>query len=168
MLFRSGLATNVQFLRRVLATPSFVRPCLDTALIQRQHASLFGPNPIRPEWAVAAALAHLLGGEDRARESAQWLDPWARGDGFALCGRGQRRWRWRINGQVVDSTLYSAPQPMLQVADLPSARWWFAMGEHGAEIVWGEQRLRAQVHTLGEQWHVFMDQGACKIGRAHV
>ena len=41
-----GLATNVQFLRRVARTDSFAQAGLDTALIQREQAVLFHQEPV--------------------------------------------------------------------------------------------------------------------------
>ncbi len=41
-----GLATNVQFLRRVARTDSFAQAKLDTALIQREQAVLFHQEPV--------------------------------------------------------------------------------------------------------------------------
>ncbi|CAM5780449.1 acetyl/propionyl/methylcrotonyl-CoA carboxylase subunit alpha [Ottowia pentelensis] len=58
-----GVQTNVQFLRRVLATPAFSQAQLDTALIQREQARLFHQDPLGAELAVAAAAAHSVLGE---------------------------------------------------------------------------------------------------------
>ncbi|MGZ5187399.1 MAG: acetyl-CoA carboxylase biotin carboxylase subunit, partial [Caldimonas sp.] len=38
-----GVANNVEFLGRLIATPSFAKADLDTALIEREHAALFAP-----------------------------------------------------------------------------------------------------------------------------
>ncbi|MFZ9286908.1 MAG: acetyl-CoA carboxylase biotin carboxylase subunit, partial [Burkholderiaceae bacterium] len=53
-----GLNTNVQFLRHVLATPSFAQAQLDTALISREADRLFQQQPVAPALAVAALVAH--------------------------------------------------------------------------------------------------------------
>ncbi len=42
-----GVANNVEFLGRLVATPSFVSADLDTALIEREHDALF-PAPAQP------------------------------------------------------------------------------------------------------------------------
>ncbi|RYZ06564.1 MAG: acetyl-CoA carboxylase biotin carboxylase subunit, partial [Comamonadaceae bacterium] len=55
-----GLATNVQFLRHVLRTDSFANAKLDTALIERERAVLFGQEPLAVSLSVAAAVAHTL------------------------------------------------------------------------------------------------------------
>ncbi|MEN9398441.1 MAG: hypothetical protein RLZ81_2971, partial [Pseudomonadota bacterium] len=55
-----GLATNVQFLRRVLRSESFAGANLDTALIERERAVLFGQDEVGLPLAVAAAVAQTL------------------------------------------------------------------------------------------------------------
>ena len=49
-----GLATNVQFLRHVVRSPSFAKAKLDTALIQREQAVLFDQEPLGLPLAAAA------------------------------------------------------------------------------------------------------------------
>ena len=56
-----GLATNVQFLRRVLASDSFATAKLDTALIAREHGALFGAPRVTRERALASATASSTG-----------------------------------------------------------------------------------------------------------
>jgi 3-methylcrotonyl-CoA carboxylase alpha subunit len=52
-----GVANNVEFLGRLVASDSFVRADLDTALIEREHTALF-PAPARPpEGRLAARRA---------------------------------------------------------------------------------------------------------------
>ncbi|MBU6502230.1 MAG: ATP-grasp domain-containing protein, partial [Burkholderiales bacterium] len=81
-----GVQTNVQFLRRVLATPAFSQAQLDTALIERERSRLFAQDPLGVELAVAAAAAHSVLAE-RASETA---DPFSRRDGFRSHGVASR------------------------------------------------------------------------------
>lgn len=55
-----GLATNVQFLRRVARTDAFAQAKLDTALIPREQAVLFHQEPVGLPLAAAAAVAQTL------------------------------------------------------------------------------------------------------------
>jgi len=55
-----GVATNVSWLRRLLATPEFVRGELDTSLLARLEV----PPPPAPPLEVLSAAARLLGGGD--------------------------------------------------------------------------------------------------------
>ncbi len=82
-----GVANNVQFLSRLMATRAFVGADLDTTLIEREHAQLFPAQSIAPDSAIAAAalgvlrLQRLLAG---------------RGLGAAVWRSGQA---WRLNAQ---------------------------------------------------------------------
>jgi len=82
-----GLHTNVAFLRRCAATPSFSGADLDTGLIERERAVLFGQAGLPLDVAAAGVVAHTLALE-AATEDA---DPWSRRDGFRLAGDAVRR-----------------------------------------------------------------------------
>src|SRR5256885_9257722 len=60
-----GLATNVQFLRLVIASDAFATAKLDTALIEREKQHLFHQQRLPQAQAVAAAVAQVLQAEDR-------------------------------------------------------------------------------------------------------
>ncbi|MBX9834101.1 MAG: acetyl-CoA carboxylase biotin carboxylase subunit, partial [Burkholderiaceae bacterium] len=77
-----GLATNVQFLRRVARTESFAKANLDTALIPREQAVLFHQESVGLPLAAAAAVAQAVLNE-RASEG---VDPFSRRDGFHTHG----------------------------------------------------------------------------------
>ncbi len=81
-----GVANNVAFLGRLVATPAFAAADLDTALIERQHELLFdaAQPPPREAW-LAGAVATLLRAHSGARDS-----PWSSVDGWRLGGRSQR------------------------------------------------------------------------------
>ncbi len=96
-----GLQTNVQFLRRVLATPSFSQARLDTALIERERASLFEQDPLGTGLTVAAAVAQTLL-EERASETH---DPFSRRDGWRSHGVASRRFDFKIAGQPLVAKL---------------------------------------------------------------
>ncbi len=160
-----GLATNVQFLRRVLATDSFAKARLDTALITREQAVLFGDAALSIERALAAAVAWAYAADDQASDRASWGDPFARIDGFQPFGTSQRRWLWRVGEQNVTTTLTAGPAATLALGEQPARSW--SATRHGDEldIVWGEQRWRARVHVWGDQVHVFAPEGARVIER---
>ncbi|HRL39045.1 MAG TPA: acetyl-CoA carboxylase biotin carboxylase subunit, partial [Comamonas denitrificans] len=73
-----GLATNVQFLRYVLASNAFAQAHLDTALIERERDVLFNQDKLGLELAVAAAVAQTV----LAEQAQQSADPFSRTDGF--------------------------------------------------------------------------------------
>ena len=79
-----GVANNVGFLERLVTSPSFTRPTLDTSLIEREHAWLaLGESEPDEESLVLAALAILLGEREAAMAVAP-QSPWAVPDGWRL------------------------------------------------------------------------------------
>ena len=90
-----GVANNVEFLGRLIATPSFANADLDTGLIEREHETLFSaPAPAPDEAWLLAALAELL--HDAAEPAtgvpaADAGSPWRALDGWRLNGRAARR-----------------------------------------------------------------------------
>ena len=165
-----GLHTNVQFLRRVVHTDSFAQARLDTALIQREEASLFKQEPLGLAPCVAAVVTHTL----QQEQALQGHDPFSQRDGWLAYGQTHRRFGFVFHGENVAAILTYAHdgQRLLQVDDATAPLRWSARcndatGEQELEVHWGDQSLRAQVHMHiegGEDVaHVFTPQGATRI-----
>ena len=159
-----GVQTNVQFLRRVLATPSFSQARLDTALIEREQARLFNQDPLGVELAVAAAAAHAVLGE-RASEGS---DPFSRRDGFRSHGVASRRIDYDYQGQgVVAKLRYLDDGPSLQVGDAPAAALDFTAQGEGADapidVRYNGRRQVLRVYRRGDVLHIFGDAGATQV-----
>lgn len=90
-----GLHTNVQFLRFVTRCASFSAADLDTALITREQAALFGQRPLTPAFALAAALAHQLLQE----QSHQGPEPFSQRDGWRIAGPATRAFSYQLYGE---------------------------------------------------------------------
>ncbi len=57
----SGLHTNLEFLRRMVANPAFAAAELDTQFISEHQQQLFATEQLTPAfWAFAAALLHQV------------------------------------------------------------------------------------------------------------
>jgi len=81
-----GLATNRDFLRRLVLHPAMLRAELDTAFVTRHAAALVPPPKPAPAEALAAfALLHRAA----AGRSAPPASPWERTDGFRLFGAAE-------------------------------------------------------------------------------
>ena len=96
----AGLATNRDFLRRVLRHPAFMGGAIDTGFIERHREDLLPPPAPAPRLALAAAsLAMLLdAGEAAAAGAASSADrhsPWHRRDGWRLNGATYQDVAWR-------------------------------------------------------------------------
>lgn len=80
-----GLTANVDFLHRLVETPSFASADLDTGLIERESERLFPSTPVPAEAWYIAALEELLGEQVSPSPS-----PWSLHDGWRLIGRAGR------------------------------------------------------------------------------
>jgi 3-methylcrotonyl-CoA carboxylase alpha subunit len=96
----AGLATNRDFLVRLLHHSAFVAGEIDTGFIERHRADLIPPPAPAPAVALAAAsLALLLNDADAAAAAGAAAgdphSPWHRRDGWRLNGDTYRDLRWR-------------------------------------------------------------------------
>ena len=159
-----GLATNVQFLRRVARTDSFAQAKLDTALIQREQAVLFHQEPVGLPLAAAAAVAQTLLHE-RASEGA---DPFSRRDGFHTHGVVQRRFEFEFAGEHVKASLTYERGGSLTLSvgsgeAMVTSPLVFEQRASGIELQFAGQRTRAAVYPQGEVDHVFTPLGSTQI-----
>ncbi len=164
-----GVTSNIDFLSRLVASPSFARAELDTGLIERERDFLFpagAPNePARDAW-LLAALAELLRdrnyGAAHAAASSDPYSPWHLRDG------------WRMNGAARrEIALRHAQVEKRIVAAYRGSGFWLeleggriaATGELGADgrlcADLGGRRLHATVVPVGERRHVFFDGKSC-------
>ncbi|WP_306553862.1 acetyl/propionyl/methylcrotonyl-CoA carboxylase subunit alpha [Acidovorax sp.] len=159
-----GLATNVQFLRRVARTEAFASAKLDTALIPREQAVLFHQEPVGLPLAAAAAVAQTLLRE-RASEG---VDPFSRRDGFHTHGVVQRRFEFEFGGEHAKALLTYERGGILHLAvgegdaAVAGPLVFSAVGQ-GIELQFAGQRTRAAVYAQGEVDHVFTPLGATQI-----
>lgn len=159
-----GLATNVQFLRRVAKTDAFAQAKLDTALIPREQAVLFHQEPVGLPLAAAAAVAQTLL-KERASEG---VDPFSRRDGFHTHGVVQRRFEFEFGGEHAKAWLTYERGGSLHLAvgegeTAVAGPLVFAPQANGIELQFAGQRTRAAVYAQGEVDHVFTPQGATQI-----
>ncbi len=155
-----GLHTNVAFLRRVVASPSFANADLDTALIERERALLFNAAPLPIEVAAAGVVAHALAAE-RALEST---DPWSRRDGWRLHGSAMRRFDLMAQGTHHVFTLERNAGAQTLVSG--AQRWPLATRALGAsryDVTLAERRLGLTVYATGERFSVFAPDGSAVV-----
>ncbi|MGZ5265917.1 MAG: acetyl-CoA carboxylase biotin carboxylase subunit [Caldimonas sp.] len=163
-----GVANNVEFLGRLIATPSFAKADLDTALIEREHAALFAPAVEPPDdvWLVAA-LAEVERGAralDRAAaKSGEPQSPWALHDGWRLNGRAARRLGFRGEAEVceVDATALPGGGWELSIGGVAVVASATLHGDGPITATLGGRRVAATVVAQGERRHVFL------AGRGH-
>ena len=107
-----GLSTNVQFLRHVVASPSFAQANLDTALIPREAGVLFNQDKVGLNLAVAAAVAQTL----LAERASEGKDPFSRRDGWRPHGLTVRRFDFEYLGEAMQASLTYLHDGALQLA----------------------------------------------------
>ncbi|HYD77825.1 acetyl/propionyl/methylcrotonyl-CoA carboxylase subunit alpha [Ramlibacter sp.] len=156
-----GLSTNVQFLRQVARSRSFSQADLDTALIPREAAALFGQEPVGFAIAAAAAVASALQRE-RAEEGS---DPFSRRDGWRAYGEATRRFAFDFGGEQREAELtYRRDGSLHLTADGLAGPLQFQASADGAiDLQFAGRRTRVQVHAQGETDHVFTPEGATRI-----
>jgi 3-methylcrotonyl-CoA carboxylase alpha subunit len=155
-----GLATNVQFLRRVVRSRSFAQADLDTALIPREQSVLFNQEPVGLPLAAAAAVAQALLNE-RAEQGA---DPFSRRDGWRSHGLTVRRFAFEFRGEPAEAQLTYLHDGALSltVANVMGSLRFTRAGET-IDIDFAGQRFSASVYASGETDHVFTERGATQI-----
>ena len=163
-----GPATNVAFLRRVVNSHAFATADLDTALIEREHAALFGAAPLPTELAVAAVFAHALA----AGAALQDADPWSHRQGWRLHGNAKRSLHLELHGQALSVQLQQVRKSAPGAADvlqIDDAQWPFesrSLGDDQFELLVAGQRHVATVYARGRadtRYAVFTPAGSAHL-----
>jgi 3-methylcrotonyl-CoA carboxylase alpha subunit len=155
-----GVATNVQFLRHVVRSRSFAQADLDTALIPREQAVLFGQEPVGLPLAAAAAVAQALLNE----RSQAGADPFSRRDGWRSHGLTVRRFAFEFHGEPAEAQLtYLHDGALSLTIGNVTGSLRFARAGDDIDIDFAGQRITASVYASGETDHVFTPRGATQI-----
>src|SRR5215218_11444840 len=101
----AGLATNLDFLRRLARHPAMVAAELDTGFLGRHLADLVPAAAPAPPRVLAAAAAVHLDRQARARNAQRPASPWDRADGWRLRGGAERLLRLHDGAKAHDLNL---------------------------------------------------------------
>ena len=155
-----GLQTNVQFLRHVVQSRSFAQADLDTALIPREAAALFGQTRVNVALACAAEVARTL----LAERAAQGAGPFGQTDGWRSLGEWLRRFSFRQGADEVPASLRYRRDGSLQcrVADTVGELRFAAAGT-GIALHWGDLSEVVHVYRRGDVAHVHTARGATQL-----
>ncbi|MBL8258198.1 MAG: acetyl/propionyl/methylcrotonyl-CoA carboxylase subunit alpha [Candidatus Competibacteraceae bacterium] len=166
-----GVANNVDFLSRLVASTAFARAELDTGLIERERDSLFATDaPIPREVFLVAALATLLREEARAgAEAARHSDPlspWHRRDGWRLNSSAERRLLFRA-GELEKAVRVRYAEDGYALEFDGQESW--VRGELGPDaslrVDLGGLRSNAAVVVAGERRYVFLQGRSWPLAR---
>jgi 3-methylcrotonyl-CoA carboxylase alpha subunit len=177
-----GLASNVQFLRHVVHSPSFAEARLDTALIPREADVLFNQERVGLNVAAAAVVAHTLNQE----RTKQGHDPFSKSDAWQSHAETSRRFPMEFAGETHTAWLQYGHNGQMHLTwgdasgpGVKGAHDEFAFtqaqsaGHHASpalNVTWQGQRVTSEVvlqaGKLGmpaELAHVFTAHGATRI-----
>ena len=157
-----GVASNVDFLSRLVACPAFAHADLDTGLIERERTFLFPEGVTAPaEVFLVAALAELLREETAARTAAAGdrdpHSPWHLRDGWRLNASFRRPLLFRFGD--VEKTVavgYARDGYELALGGIRTTARGERTGNGTLRIELGGMRLPATVIASGEKRHVFL------------
>jgi 3-methylcrotonyl-CoA carboxylase alpha subunit len=159
----AGLATNVEFLRRLAASRAFSAADLDTGLIERSRAELFAPSgPVPDEILAAAAFAELAeeqaAANRHAGHSGDPYSPWHAVDG------------WRLNQDSHHDFVFvesDAEHPVrvsfidsghrLSIRGRDRAAEAGALGDGRLLVRLDGRAFKARTVRAGRDWHVFCE-----------
>jgi 3-methylcrotonyl-CoA carboxylase alpha subunit len=156
-----GVQTNVQFLRGILATDSFAKANLDTALIERERAVLFDREPLGLPLAAAASIARTLLDERATRTP----DPFGQRDGWRSLGTTARIFAFVFRGETQTATLRYLHDGALTL-DVGGTRGPLVIGrlpDGQIELSFGGARHTLDVYERQGATHVFAAAGATRI-----
>ena len=155
-----GLQTNVQFLRHVVQSRSFAQADLDTALIPREAAALFGQTRVSLPLACAAEVARTL----LAERAAQGAGPFGQTDGWRSLGEWVRRFSFRHGPEEVLASLRYRRDGSLQLSVAGTAgELRFAAAGTGIALHWGDLSEVLHIYRRGDVAHVHTAQGATQL-----
>jgi 3-methylcrotonyl-CoA carboxylase alpha subunit len=151
-----GVANNVEFLRRLVTSPSFAEVRLDTSLIEREHEWVTAKQADVPDAAVViAALALVL---REANSADQEQSPWAVRDGWRLNSVYQRIIRFVVGERSATATIeYGGSTYQITAGDQQFEVSGELRDEVAVDGVIDGTRVQATVVLNGNQHHVFLD-----------
>jgi len=161
----TGVVNNVAFLRRVVRTDSFAGANLDTALIERERAVLFGQTGLPLDVVAAGVAARAIA----LQQGTVDADPWSRRDGWRMHGASVRRFDLEWQGGSLEALLESRHDggALLKVGEHAVAFASRALGGDRYDVTLGTgadtRRIALSVYQLGEQVSVFATAGSAQV-----
>lgn len=110
----TGIGTNLELLRRILAHPSFIAADLDTGFLERHRADVLPPpgDTVADAVLVASIHAHTLDRTERDADALRGTDPrspWHQCRGFRLNGTAKTTYRLLHQGQAHEVQIAHEP-----------------------------------------------------------
>ena len=163
-----GLPTNVQFLRNLIQSSSFVDADLDTALIVRESEALFHQEGMKSKDAAICALAFILDEEEKLKQmqlgALNWIDPWSEKDSWEILGKANRYFDFVVDGSAIKLlwSIDSNGKAQVQQENF-LAPLIFSHQDVGLIVQWGDHLYQPSVYYLGHEFSVFTNLGATVV-----
>jgi len=151
-----GVANNIAFLQKLVTSPSFTEPRLDTSLIEREQKWISSADSAPDEQALAIAALAILLRERATSSSDRASSPWTMTDG------------WRLNGAFTRTlTFTSADKPATLSVVYSDRKYRMTIGESALEATGsfeedgslsasiGPNHIRANVIQYSGKLYVF-------------
>jgi 3-methylcrotonyl-CoA carboxylase alpha subunit len=150
-----GVANNVDFLRRLVTSPSFTDACLDTGLMEREHDWLQKAEPV-PDAALLIAALSVIG--PRAVDEGSDPSPWAARDGWRMNGVRERAIRLKLGDKVREvSVRYGAREFRMRVDERRFDVAYGSRNDNEMQAVIDGKRIGARVVAADSHYHVFLN-----------
>jgi 3-methylcrotonyl-CoA carboxylase alpha subunit len=162
-----GVASNVEFLARTVASQAFAGADLDTGLIERSRAELFPDDAgATDEDLAAAALAELLAEQAQAaataRASGDPHSPWNMVDGWRLNLGSHHELVFAEGGRSHAVAIHFTPEGLrFSVGGREQALAGRA-DDGTLQVTLGEVSFRVRAVRDGAHWHLFRN-GAHRV-----
>jgi 3-methylcrotonyl-CoA carboxylase alpha subunit len=150
----AGVANNVEFLRRLVTSPSFSSVRLDTSLIEREHDWITQPAEAVPDPAMVLAALRIMGLDDVGVDPS----PWAARDGWRMNAVLERTIRLKSGDRALDiSVAHRGAEFGMRIYDRELV---VSRGSHNGsdvEAVVDGRRVHGRVVAVAARYHVFAD-----------
>ena len=159
----AGLATNVEFLRRVVASRAFAAGDLDTGLIERSRGEVFGPRGAVPDRILAAAVFAELDEEEReahsrAANSGDPYSPWHKVDGWRLNQESHHDFHFVEGGAEHRVRAWFRENGLgVEIGTRACALSGERLADGGLLVHLGGDSFKARAVRAGRDWHIFCD-----------
>jgi len=159
----AGVATNVDFLSRLIADEDFAHARVDTGLIARRHATLFpAPAPLSPRVVAIAALAEFAAlrhtAAARAAASSDPHSPWDAVDSWWMNSATHCVVFRYADGEAMVEARVHADDAATKV-DVGELRFEASVSEDGGglDLALNGERIKPAIFARGDDRHVFVD-----------
>jgi len=157
-----GVASNVEFLARTVASTAFAGADLDTGLIERSRAELFPADTgASDEDLAAAALAELLAEQAQAAAAARISgdphSPWNIVDGWRLNLGSHHELVFSLAGKTYPVQIHFAESGHRLGIDGREFAFGGSEEDGSLRVTLGEASFRVRAVRDGADWHLFRD-----------